>query len=441
MKTCFFIFCFLVIQSHGWSQPGPEVFFFERHKALSDSLIQNPENDQLRLERIHLFYRDEDRFMTKGDIDYLFQKFEAGTHTIPLDHVTFYLLYGDCYKHSNIKLALSYYRKAADIRPCEYFYTDLFNGYYQLKNIDTALLYYDTLISRYGFKFQPFNQDFLTFYKIDLLNDHNSYNPKLTAFYNYLSHTYFTEFSKRRKSAKFELNYENQMLIESGFEYQFQLCDYYIRWQKYDLAEKTLSNLSGHIGKNMHSEPLQLYTSNKYYFLLGTILEHRGNPREAIRNFLYGVDYGHYKDTVWSANLRKNNPENAEALVLHAQTIYNQQKDEHWQQKDPNQRILDLFRQAKKMGSTNYRIFLAQADHYLFLKDYKKALKKADMAIKHSPHQAIAYQIKAAILHAAYDDAFISEKELEAQFKAIRTQTDPLYKNVVTTLPQINLNE
>ncbi len=440
MKACFSIFCLLVIQQSSWSQPGPEVFFFEKLEILNDSLSRNPENDAARLERINLFYQ-EDRSMTKFDIDYLLHKFEAGTNSIPLDTFTFHLLYGACYNYSNLPLSLSYYRKAAAIRPTEYLYTNLFNGYYKLRNSDTALLYYDTLITSYGFKFRSSDEDHLTFYKIDLLNSHTAYNPKLTAFYNYLSRTYFDEYKLQSKERGFESNYENQVLAKSGFDYQFQLCEYYLRWQQYDLAEKTLSNLTNHIGRNALGEPVELYKFNKYYFLLGTILEQKGNPNEAVRNFLYASDYLHYKDTVWSSGLWKKYPDNPEFLVLHAQTLYNKQKEEYWQLKDPGKHILELFHEAKKQGSKNYKIFLARADHFLFLKDYKNALYQVDLAIKSSPNQSISYEAKAAILREAYWNGFIPENELEEQSTKLKKDIDKLFKNAVTSVPEINLPE
>ena len=440
MKACFSIFCLLVIQQSSWSQPGPEVFFFEKLEILNDSLSRNPENDAARLERINLFYQ-EDRSMTKFDIDYLLHKFEAGTNSIPLDTFTFHLLYGACYNYSNLPLSLSYYRKAAAIRPTEYLYTNLFNGYYKLRNSDTALLYYDTLIANYGFKFRSSDEDHLTFYKIDLLNSHTAYNPKLTAFYNYLSRTYFDEYKLQSKERGFESNYENQVLAKSGFDYQFQLCEYYLRWQQYDLAEKTLSNLTNHIGRNALGEPVELYKFNKYYFLLGTILEQKGNPNEAVRNFLYASDYLHYKDTVWSSGLWKKYPDNPEFLVLHAQTLYNKQKEEYWQLKDPGKHILELFHEAKKRRSKNYKIFLARADHFLFLKDYKSALYQVDLAIKSSPNQSISYEAKAAILREAYWNGFIPENELEEQSTKLKKDIDKLFKNVVTSVPEINLTE
>ena len=241
------------------AQPGPEVFFPLKMERITDAITKDPDNDSLRLARIRLFYQ-EDKSMTKPEIDYLYGKFKAGTNTVALDDLTFCHLYGDCYAYSNPRLALSYYRKAANIRPTEYLYTLLFNGHYKLRNADTALLYYDTLMANSGFQFKKFDDDHLTFNKIELMNDSRAYNPELAAFYTYLSRIYFNKYREQSLKNDFkEQDYENTSMLETGFAYQFDLCAYYLRWQKQQEAKDVLEKLEKHTGKNSLGGPIELH--------------------------------------------------------------------------------------------------------------------------------------------------------------------------------------
>jgi hypothetical protein len=424
---CFWmISCFSVCLA----QPGPEVYYPQRICELNQLLEKDPENDSVRLIRIELYY-DENKISTQYDIDYLFRKLEAGTNNTPLSYRQLYILYGNAYDYSNPQLAIRYYRKAADLHTDEFIYNRLYNNYADLRNTDTALLYYDTLVKNYGLNLV---NDDLSYRKIALLDDFNCFNPELVTFYNELSRKHLVAYLQEPTRDE---SYASGTMIENGFGYQFDLCSYYLRWKQPLAAKKVLLNLAPHIGKNSFGEPVQLNRFHRYYFLMGTILEQEGKPEEAICSYLDALDYPHYKDTLWSAGLLKKYPDNPQAWVLHAQTCYNQQRMDRWQSKDPDQRVLDLFRQARQAGSCNYKLFLAESAHDQFLQDYPKALEEAELAIRFAPNRSVTYENKLTILIHSYHHQFISEEQVEKEGILLRKQIGVLSKNVIYPVPEI----
>lgn len=458
----------LLLHSVCFAQPGPPIPFSQVVQPLNDQLEQDPNNDEARLNRIHLYLHggnysydvildtfpfhpiNQDSIEREyqpvvarpiADIQYLERRWKDGKNKEFLTPDLIHSLYGEAYENSDPELSKVHYLKAAKSKKEQRFYEGIFNAYNRLNQIDSALLYHDSL--NLLFHKNSVRRPRVEFYfhdKIELLKRKREFTQELVNYYNWLSTEYFAAYEVKVQETE-EGEYISKSYLESAMNYQYDLCDYYFKHDRFKEFEALVNHLGQFIPRNKHGVVLNLYPYHRYFKIAGNLALHKGKRKKAIRLYLQAANHpSFHKDTTWSAHILKNNPKNPDAHILHGLVLVNRSRQGYWFETAIREDIMKHFDKAKKMGSNYYVIDMMRYFNLVVKKEFIEAEKLLNKTIASNPHMPRLYNEKYQLNRKMYWNELMTEEELEKRLKTIREQADkwriPLGLPSFTTLRQ-----
>jgi hypothetical protein len=255
MKIMATLLVFFLACVNIFAQPGPPIPFSTVIQPINKELELDPDNDEARVRRIKLFLRggnyeydiinitvpdsvdkEKNEFNispTLSDLQYLENRWKAGKNKEFLTSELIHALYGETYEKSNPELSKKHYIAAAKFNKKQLYYEGIFNAYKKLNEIDSALIYHDSLnLLFYKNSTSLYLLERFWHQKIELLVQKKEFTQELVDYYNWLSTENFGFYEKVCQNTK-KGEYISKSDLESGLNFQYDLCEYYFKHKKF----------------------------------------------------------------------------------------------------------------------------------------------------------------------------------------------------------------
>lgn len=449
-----FTFALILLHFTSFAQPGPPIPFSEVLQPINEEIELDPNNDEARLRRIQLYLyggnfsydillnatsldsslhdsiREKHELQVSrpiSDIRYLENRWKAGENQELLTSELIHGLYGTAYENSNPELSKTHFIKATKFKQEQRFYEGIFNAYRKLDQIDSALLYHDSL--NLLFNKNSVRKPRIDFYfhdKIELLKRKNEFTQELVDYYNWLSTEYFTAYEEDCRKAK-EGDYISKHYLELGLNFQYDLCEYYFKHNRFKQVELLVHHLDRFVPRNKYGVVLNMYPYHRYFKIAGDLAMHNGQNEKAIRLYLIAANHmSFHKDIQWSAKLLEANKDNPDAYVLHGLVSVNHSRQGYWHETPIQENTMNFFDTAQMMGSNYYVIHMMHYFNLVAKKEFINAEKRLNETIAENPHIPMLYDEKYQLNRKMYWSNLITEEELEKRLKIITEQVEKL---------------